>query len=77
MLPGRRPPGDAVSPPQVIVRDHRNVGLCLLCPHHLHHRVQNSRGWGARDLDPEEWGVSDPALPGAYALWACSCRSSV
>src|SRR5262245_44116046 len=32
-IAGRRPPGDAVSPAQIVVRDHRNVGLCLLCPH--------------------------------------------
>jgi hypothetical protein len=28
-----RDPGDAVGPAQIVVRDHRNVGLCLLCPH--------------------------------------------
>ncbi len=32
-IAGRRPPGDAVGPAQIVVRDRRNVGLCLLCPH--------------------------------------------
>src|SRR5262249_51971305 len=30
---GRRPPGDAVGPAQIVMRDHRNVGLRLLRPH--------------------------------------------
>src|SRR6266511_2347090 len=32
-IAGRRPPGDAVGPAQIVVRDRRHVGLCLLCPH--------------------------------------------
>jgi hypothetical protein len=30
---GRRPPGDAVGPAQIVMRDHWNVGLRLLRPH--------------------------------------------
>ena len=29
-IAGWRPPGDAVGPAQIVVRDHSNVGLCLL-----------------------------------------------
>src|SRR5262245_33597206 len=32
-IAGRRPPSDAVGPAQIVVRDHRNAGLCLLCLH--------------------------------------------
>src|SRR5215831_11570129 len=32
-IAGWRPPGDAVGPAQIVVRGHRNVGLCLLCSH--------------------------------------------
>src|SRR6476619_4662814 len=32
-IAGQRPPCNAVSPAQIVVRHHRNVGLCLLCPH--------------------------------------------
>src|SRR4029077_15337665 len=31
-IAGRRPPSDAVGPAQIVVRDHRNVSLFLLCP---------------------------------------------
>src|SRR5262249_31202052 len=40
-------------------------------------RIQDGRGRGARNLDPENRGGRDRALPGAYALWAVCAGGSV